>query len=1302
MRKRGQNFKPQASALVPVIMRPDTLPLLDPLFHWNQFESFVRYLIQLLPGVQTVKRYGKVGSKQKGIDLTAILSDGKRWAFQCKQYQNYKLAHAKKAFTKATYAADKYFLIIACQTDSTVHDYIESLKNWELWDAERISDEVLKLPPETARQLVSRFFGPNWCKAFLGIGSTSPFLPWKLFYTRWLNNNRLFNHNWQLVGRTDIVSSLNEFCSNKRKRVALLVGRGGIGKSKLLHAFAEQFSSHHASQLLWFVEENISLTQQSVDELPENPCVIVLDDAHRSENLKPLLAAAIHSRSEKKLLFSTRPQRLDFLKAEITQAGFDYTEIFEFPPLQHLNGDQVKQLARQALGPTLSHLDRQLADASWDCPLVTVVGGKLLADESIDPRLLESHEGFRAEVLNRFQDIIIGNIAAGVDSRFFADLLQVLSVTAPFMSGQNDFVKTVASFLAQTPEDVAKGISELEQAGVLLRRGRYLRVTPDVLSDHIVHQACVTADGRPTGYAEKIFASFANVHAEKVFLNLAELDWRIRITVKNRSILESIWKDLEAILIHGTPEKRSRVMELVKETAYYQPHQALHMVETVLKHLPTQIPRKFNPLNVSWSTIILRSLPEILRRTSFTLECVPQSARILWELGKSDSRQQNQYPEHAFRILKELAAYHPDKPLSFYNCLLDVIVGWLKNPSIHDYEHSVIDILDHFLAKTGEHTESDGNTISWGRFPVDRKRTAHLREKAFKAICSCADTGKQKVILRVIKSIQLVLHSGMQIELGRVSAKDLHQWKPDQLAAIKAVENIITGTTDPIIQYACLCVLSDRPHFEQSGLIKQEMQRVSKLVTQTFDLRLICAFARNDNLSWRKLDPDFKTAHEMYEARLKQFHKEAACELQAKYPSAAKALRVLDKFIGQLRLSDIPLYETQFLLVLAENNPTYTYALCAAILSTPQSKLSGNFHFFLGTVEAVQPKKALGYAQRAVLTRNEVLCWAVASYLDWMAQKRGLSDEEYLLLGRLLCSTEARVVSNALSAVKSVGRVDSDLGLQLLSKAKWEQNTNLASTALSSINPDFGIQPDKISKHYFRILLKRLEKTPDIGHWGIDSFIGYASQHCPLEVVKLLIKRIKKSAKKRYSFEERPIPFEFHHPLPDLSKLARGSNTLRKIRDMTLSRYWQCSQFGRELFWLLGPFDFCFEVLKEWLQSTDERKFEKALSLLSESESDFVFSLPKVVESIFESAERNEFLRLDKAKSALLFCATRHGESRTIGQPGPTTLATRQRAIDLGKNYPSGSMMANFYESIVKRSDARLENERLRDEELGE
>lgn len=1299
MQKQGQQQKRRLSVSPPVVVCPDVLPLLDSQLNWHRFEGFIRQLIGLLPGVRLVKRYGKQGSKQRGIDLIAILDNEEKWVFQCKQYGLFKLNDAKKSVSKATYQADRYFLVIACQTDSTVHDFIEKQKKWELWDSDRISDEVLKLPRDTARELITRHFGPEWSKAFLGFGSTSPFLPWRPFFQRWEKPDRLFNHTWHLVGRDDFISALDRFCRDVQKRVALLVGRGGIGKSKLLHAFAQNYSKQPSNHQLWFVEENIPMTQASIDELPATPCVIVVDDAHRSDSLKPLLAATVLSGGQKKLLLSTRPQRLDFLKAELTLAGFDCTEIEQLPELKHLSRDEVKALARQALGLKLAYLDRRLANATWDCPLVTVVGGKLLATESLAPELLESHEKFRAEVLNRFQDIIVGRITEGQDAGCCTELLQVLSATAPISTENESFVKTTADFLKRSPEEIIKGISKLEQAGVLLRRGRSLRITPDVLADHILYRACVMPNGQPTGYAERIFSSFANLHPEKVFLNLAELDWRIQVATKRSTLLETIWRDLEDTLRTGSPEIKSRVMALVKEVAYYQPERALLMVELALKNLPPPIKQIPSLFVMSWRKHILQMLPEILQRIGYTLEFVPTVARHLWGLGRDDTRQLNQYPEHAFRILTELAAYGRDKPLSYYETMLETIVPWLNEPGIHSHKHSLLDVLDRFLAKVGEWSETEGMQVSWGRFPISREKTAHLRERAFKAICSCATTGNQAVTLRVLKSIHQVLHSGLQFDMVKVTPKDIRQWVPDQLEAVAAVEKIIKQTSDPIIHYRCLNILRDRPRSEHGRRVRQEADRVAKLVRDSFELLLVRALVRSDDSDWRKRHADFNVAHKLHEEELKRFHKTTSSDFQKKYPSAKMGIKIIGDLIRQLRAGDMPVYETPFLLEFAAHDAGYTRAVCSAIIAKPSSELSRVFHYFLNAIEAVHPQGALQYANKAVTGGNSTLCCSVANHLDWMARHRDLSQQELALLCRLLKGQDVSIIHSALYAVRWIGGKNPSEGVRLLLSSKWGCNSRLAAAALSCIDVQNGIPPETISTADVRRFLRRLEIIPNVESWEFAGFLGHASVCCPDDVVKLFVNRIKRSLKQKFEFDERPIPDEFHYPLPDLSKTMRGADSLRGVRNMMLKKQWQYQHFGRDLFWALAPFDFCLSVLTEWIESSDDVRFKAALSLLYETEADFIFSKPESAEFILTKARQHGLERFGLAKSALLFCATRHGESRAVGQPGPETLATKNRAAELGKKYPLGSMMAEFYQCVVDREEARLAHERIEDEE---
>lgn len=98
-------------------------------------------------------------------------------------------------------------------------------------------------------------------------GSLSPFLSSEDFFHSQLDSDDLFNHTWKLEGRSSIIDSLREFVKSENKKVAILPGRGGIGKSKLMYEFGKEFN-FSSNFKLWFVEEGVDIRSENVNNLP--------------------------------------------------------------------------------------------------------------------------------------------------------------------------------------------------------------------------------------------------------------------------------------------------------------------------------------------------------------------------------------------------------------------------------------------------------------------------------------------------------------------------------------------------------------------------------------------------------------------------------------------------------------------------------------------------------------------------------------------------------------------------------------------------------------------------------------------------------------------------------------------------------------------------------------------------------------------------------------------------------------------------------------------------------------------------
>lgn len=143
---------------------------------------------------------------------------------------------------------------------------------------------------DAARQLVETTFGPYVRKTFLGASGLTPFVNPKTYFQLWMNRDLLFNHTWSLIGRSDHLRRLKQFVKSRKDQVAVLSGRGRIGKTKILQAFSGSLHAFSSRLPPYFVEEGMKITIESLDELPSIPCVVFIDDAHRNDSLSILFA----------------------------------------------------------------------------------------------------------------------------------------------------------------------------------------------------------------------------------------------------------------------------------------------------------------------------------------------------------------------------------------------------------------------------------------------------------------------------------------------------------------------------------------------------------------------------------------------------------------------------------------------------------------------------------------------------------------------------------------------------------------------------------------------------------------------------------------------------------------------------------------------------------------------------------------------------------------------------------------------------------------------------------------------------
>lgn len=589
---------------------------------------------------------------------------------------------------------------------------------------------------------------------------------------------RLCDFKQTLRGRDAQLQALSGFLADPASIVGVLSGRGGIGKSKLLHDWVKTVTN----RTILYLREDAEWHAEAAKEIPTGDALIVADDAHRFDFLDRLmlLVRNLNQRQNVKVLLGTRPSGNDRIDATLS-IRFDSPQVTRFAQLERVATQSVREIALEVLGPAHAQYAHALAAVSADTPLVTVVGGRLIARGEIVPALLANEEDFRHQVFDRFLAEYEQLLPRGaVDWRM---LLNLVAALGPLSPNATHFVEPAAEILRIRPDEVRSALDQLERYGLLLRGGRLIRIVPDLLSDFLLEGACLTGAGESTGHSDFIFKTFQSNYLSNILRNLGELDWRItqRNPDQGTRLLDGIWNEIENMFESGDASVRVQLFKSVKEPAFFQPLRVLRLIRCALENDAATV-QLWSDRAVTQEHV-LREIPPLLKAISFHLNHIEEGAEILWRLAQSDTRAPHQYPDHSRRVLEEMAEYGRYKPVRYNDWMADFAARMCRDPHAFKEDFTPLSIVDKLLAKGGEFTESEGFTISLGGFSLNFPAVRPVREKALVIVEICLNAEDAKIALRATKSIAHVL-SGFLPMIGHVVSEEEIRWQLDERLAI--------------------------------------------------------------------------------------------------------------------------------------------------------------------------------------------------------------------------------------------------------------------------------------------------------------------------------------------------------------------------------------------------------------------------------------------------------------------------------------------------------------------------------------
>ncbi len=543
--------------------REPLLDLNDSDLSGKRFERFALDLIMSDPYVLDAHLYGVHGDDQEGIDIHVDLCDGRVRSIQCRRVKRFNKADATKLVKDTAYPADEHRLWCTCGMSAGARKVFAAAPGWDGRDIEQLSSDVRRLPRETGRWLIEDHLGAAVRRCFLGPDSELCLISAERFFTKADRQVASLRTDQVLRGRSGLVREMVSAVSDPQKRVLVLSGRGGLGKTRMLRALSEAMPAERVVLL----RDGVEVTATLAEELPEGGYTLLIDDAHRREKLSALLATVLAADDPPTIVLATRPQRLGALSVDLFEAGVPTQAIAIPDTMEQLSLADATALAKEELDDVHASAADALARMTRDVPALCVLGARLINDGDLRPLELADSETARMDILHRFSRELRGRVSEEIDPILVRRLLDLAAAHQPLIFDP-PVIEWLAGQLVSDPDTVRRAVGAVEAAGLLVGEGRQRRVAPDILGDHILRAACVGPDGVPTGFADKWVANVPDWAAGNLLTNLAELDWRLTATGQ-QPILDAVLRRLQDCIVAADASERRHLLATLEGAAGY-------------------------------------------------------------------------------------------------------------------------------------------------------------------------------------------------------------------------------------------------------------------------------------------------------------------------------------------------------------------------------------------------------------------------------------------------------------------------------------------------------------------------------------------------------------------------------------------------------------------------------------------------------------------------------------------------------------------------------------------------------------
>ncbi len=1290
---------------IPLPVRPllTILPLQD--LNFDQFEQFCNDLISGLYPNQQVHRWGGQGHKQDGIDLLRRDQSENVAAYQCKKCKEFGSTDVSNAVNEVKIKAKEYVILLSRFPASPgSRKEISKNQNWDIWDAGDISKKVKDLytsNPDNAIALVDNHF-PGWRENFLGVSTPSPWISHQRFFEKF-DSNEIFSQRWHLVGRENILKSAKKFLSSDDRFIAILLGLGGSGKTRLLKEISE-IAERDLKYIVRLIETDQSPTLQDFEKLPKGDKLLVLiDDAQQRSNIAGLINNISSIRKRVKFILALHPYGNSQLSEDLRRIGIFSTELEQWDiGSTDLKLSEAKDLAREILSSQANEaeIDR-IARLTLDCPLITVMASVLLKRGEINSFVFEGQGAIRS-VLIGYQNTMINSLKGNLDPSVIRKLLNAIAAVQPLNIEDQSFRDSLSEITGLKFYDIAPYIKQFKEHGILISRQQSLRIVPDLLGDVILADACFMSPTSytTTGYAEDLYSKLKALPLQNLIKNLVRVDWQINPDNSERALSEFVWSKIEKEFKHSSISERIQIIQFVKKISYFHPKRALGLARWAINN-PTQKTREaagvlskiYNPTYQD----VLNEIPPILKGVAYNLEFLTEAMNLLWELAKVDSRETNPFPYHPIRILQDLASYQIGKPVTFNNLVIDACAKWLEEPELSN--HSPFDILDQILVTESSDDSSEGFTISFRPYPVNISAVNGLRERvndlAFKELLS-------DDLARASRAAETIGHSLRYPQglFGRVVKREEREnWTPVFVTTINRLETIMKNDQlDPLVRVLILDNLSWHINYSTTST-RKAAHKVKIALPDSLEQHVALAMYDGWGHFFKRIN-DFEKA----EQRKQDWLENIATEL-IKQKSDQGIIKIIEERLSkQFKIKGRSANPLPFIWTLVKARPSIGMAICERIKTEHNSALVEVLSIVLAELIKHDASSTIILSNTFLKLKNIKLARMVAQAFGWNRGNRtSLVKNELKLLSDLSISNDQSVRINMIRAAQIIAKDDRVTAINLLSLLKFQDSAAIAEEYFSVFySPGFPSWISLPSKQ-LDLIWDQLVLCPSLDDYHISKFLSEASEVCPGKVLKLLKVRVEKDEKQHNRDEYKALPYDWQHQLKfrnDPNFLSILSEIRNWIAQKTDS--WQRAMMGAKIFTGVAiEFDHnTIKILEEGIFSGTKEQLDAVISILREAPREFVWDHVDFVRTLLDQSAKYGDSTLKRASGALYNSVISGVRTGIPGQPFAEDIAQRDRSIKTLESLKPGSREAIFFKSLAESAIQNIKSRAEEDEKL--